>query len=292
MKSKIVLFGLFLSLLTVSCSRDKSEDVGQPAMTSEEAGISAKVDIANDDISNIVDEQLTSQDGVSGKMGQSATMFAPACTTITRVPAMGTTPTVGQMVTKTIDFGTTGCTMPNGNVLKGKIILTFVYQPTATSHVITCTFNNFYHNLRKIDGTKTYTRTLTVATAASPSHPIWVMNMNLTITLPDGRVLTRVGSRTGEIITGYSTPTDWTDNVYSVTGNWVTTFPNNNARTSTITSPLLVKLPCVPTNSALSQGIITFTRGTQTATLDYGNGACDNLAVFTYNGVAYNIILN
>jgi hypothetical protein len=278
--------------MSVSCSKDKSEDVGLPVMTSDEAGISAKIDIANDDVSNVVDEQLTVQDGIAAKVSQTTTQLTPSCITITRIPAIGTTPTVGQTVTKTIDFGTVGCPMANGNILKGQIILTFVYQPTATSHTITCTFNNFYHNLRKIEGTKTYTRTMTAATAASPSHPIWVMNMNLTITLPDGRILTRVGTRTSEIIAGYNTLSDWTDNVYSVTGNWVTTFPNNNARTSTITSPLIVKLPCVPTNSALSQGVITFTRDTQTATLDYGNGSCDNLAVFTMNGVSYNIILN
>ena len=181
--------------------------------------------------------------------------------------------------------------MPNGNILKGKVILTFVYQPTATSHIVTCTFDNFYHNLRKIEGTKTYTRTMTAATAASPSHPLYVMNMNLTITLPDGRVLTRVGTRTSEIIAGYNTLTDWTDNVYSVTGNWTTTFPNTNTQTSTITSPIIVKLSCVPTNSSLSQGIITFVRNSQTATLDYGNGDCDNLAVFTMNGISYNIVL-
>ena len=288
MKSKILLFGLFLTLISISCNRDNESD--NSTITAEEAGVSAKIDITNNDISDIIDEQLTIQDGISAKSAQVTAQFLPSCATVTRVPALGTPMTVGQTITKTIDFGTTGCTMPNGNVLKGKIIISFVYEPNATSHNITCSFDNFYHNLRKIEGTKIYTRTMTVATAASPSHPVFVMNMNLTITLPDGRVLTRAGTRTSEIIAGYNT-INWADNVYRVTGNWNTTFPNTGVQTSTITSPVIVKLACIPTNSSLSQGIISFSRNSNTATLDYGNGDCDNVAIFTINGVSYPITL-
>jgi hypothetical protein len=63
-------------------------------------------------------------------------------------------------------------------------------------------------------------------------------------------------------------------------------------QTSTITTPLLVKMSCINQNKPLLvQGIITFTRNGNTATLDYGDGTCDNLAVFTINGNAYNIII-
>ena len=292
MKSKILLFGLFLSLITIGCSKD-NETTDNSTITAEEAGINAKIDAENNDVYNIVENQYDNIDSnlLSYKNTDSQEIFLSACATITRVPTFGTALTVGQTVTKTIDFGSTGCTISNGNVLKGKIILSFIYNPNATTQTIDCTFDNFYHNLRKIEGTKTFTRTMTVATAASPSHPIWVMTMNLTITLPDGRIITRVGTRTSEIIAGFNTPTSWTDNVFSVTGNWTTTFPNTVTQTSTITSPIIVKLSCIPTNSSLSQGVITFVRNSHTATLDYGNGSCDNLAVFTINGVSYNVIL-
>ena len=292
MKSKVLLFGLFLTLMTIGCSKNDNAD--NSTITPEEAGINAKVDVENNDVYNIVDNQYENVDSstLSYKGANSEESFLSTCATVTRVPAFGTTPTVGQTVTKTIDFGPTGCTISNGNILKGKIIISFVYDPNAASHTINCTFDNFYHNLRKIEGTKTFTRTMTVATAASPSHPIWVMTMNLTITLPDGRIVTRVGTRTSEIIAGYNTPTSWTDNVYSVTGNWTTTFPNTVTQTSTITSPIIIKLACTPTNSALSQGVITFVRNSHTATLDYGNGDCDNTAIFTINGISYTIILN
>ena len=291
MRSKILLFGLFLALMTIGCSKNVQDDYS--TISAEEAGINAKIDVENDDVYNIVDNQYENIDSntLSYKNGSSADSFLSACATVTRVPAFGTVLTVGQTVTKTIDFGPNGCAISNGNVLKGKIIMSFVYAPNATSHVINCTFDNFYHNLRKIEGTKTFTKTMTVATVASPSHPIWVMTMNLTITLPDGKVITRVGTRTSEIITGYNTPGSWTDNVYSVTGNWTTTFPNTVTQTSTITSPIIVKLACIPTNSSLSKGVITFVRNSHTATLDYGNGDCDNLAIFTVGGISYTITL-
>jgi hypothetical protein len=289
MKSKILLFGLFLTLITIGCSKnDEAED--NETISADEAGINAKIDVENDDVYNIVDNQYENFDSnvLSYKDSNAQVSYLSTCATITRVPAFGTAPTVGQTVTKTIDFGT-GCQINNGNFLSGKIIMSFVYDPSATTHTVNCTFENFKHNTRRIEGTKTFTRTMTAATASSPSHPIWVMNMNLTITLSDGRILTRVGTRTSEIIAGYNTPASWTDNVYSVTGNWTTTFPNTVAQTSTITSPIIVKLACVPTNSSLSKGVITFVRNSHTATLDYGNGDCDNLAIFTINGVSFTI---
>jgi hypothetical protein len=288
MKIKNFMLGMVLSLIAFSCNKKDDETVN---FTSEEASINSKIDLENDDVSKIVDEQLTTQDGFTGKNSLVVTPFLPACASVVRVPATGF-PVSGGTITKTVNFGTTGCTLPNGSVLKGKIILSFTYNPNSTAApVVICTFEGFYHNSRKIEGTKTFTRTLSVATAASPSHPIFLMNMNLTIILADGRVLTRVGYRTSEITAGYATP-EWNDNEYRVTGNWTTTFPNSIEQTSAIITPLLVKLSCLSgNNSPITQGTIAFNRNGKSATLDYGNGTCDNSAVFSYNGIAYNIVL-
>jgi hypothetical protein len=51
-------------------------------------------------------------------------------------------------------------------------------------------------------------------------------------------------------------------------------------------------MSCLNQNKPLLvQGIITFTKNNNTATLDYGNGECDNLAVYTVNGNSYNIVI-
>jgi outer membrane murein-binding lipoprotein Lpp len=287
MKTRIVILGMILSLVTISCSKNDAKD--EALITADEVSVNAKVDAMNNDVANIAEDEFNADNGVSGRPANSTNNFLPDCAVITRVPATGL-PEAGGNIVKTINFGTTGCVMPGGAVLKGKMIITMPYQPGAASHTATVTFENFYHNLRKVEGTKTLTRTLVGATATNAGHPKVVMTMNLTITLADGRVVTRNGTRTREIIVGYGDG-DVTNNVYEVTGNWTTTFPNTTTQTSEITNPIIVKLACTPTNSALSKGIITFTRNSNTATLDYGDGTCDNLAVFTKNGVSTTITL-
>ena len=294
MKTTKILLALTLTVVFFSCSKqDKDDNVN---FSPDEAQVNAKIDVSNDDVSDIVEGQFeaTAANPTSGKSTETAAVAAsnlPACVNITRLPARGTPITAGTLVTKTVDFGTTGCPMPNGNILKGKIIITFTFNPNATSHVINYEFVNFYHNAIKFDGNKTFTRTMTAATAASPSHPIVVMTMDMTATFPDGRVFTRVGTRTREIIEGFTTPI-FSDNVYRITGTWTTTRPNTSVQTSTITTPLRVKMACIAVNKPLIvAGVISFERNNQIATLDYGNGDCDNLAVFTFNGISYNIVI-
>ncbi len=295
MKTTNFILVVALSVVILSCSKKDNDD--EINFSADEAALNSKIDISNDDVSDIVEGQFdaTTANPTSGKSTENTTAASsnlPICVNVTRIPGFQTVITAGTAVTKTLDFGTSGCPMPNGNILRGKIIITFTYNPNATSHVINYQFDNFYHNAIKFVGNKTFTRTMTDATAASPSHPIVVMTLDMSATFPDGRVFTRVGSRTREIIEGYNTPTIFLDNVYKITGSWTTTSPNTTSQTSTITTPLRIRMSCITANKPLLvAGVISFVRNNQTATLDYGNGDCDNTAVFTFNGVSYTIII-
>ena len=287
--SKLIL-GLALAIAMVSCNRDEDNST----ITAEEASINAKMDIANDDVSDIVEQEEAStySNTLNGKTTEASNTTLSNCATVTRVPAFGTPITPGTVVTKTIDFGTTPCLLNNGNSVSGKIIISFTYQPDAPSHTITYTFDNFRHNAILYVGNKTFTRVMTVATATSPSHPVVTMNMDITATFPNGNSYNRVGQRIREIIQGFNTPASWTDNVYRVTGSWTTTFPNTTIQYSTITTPLIVKLSCIAVNKPLLvSGVITIVRNDNVATLDYGNGDCDNTAIFTLNGIPHTIII-
>jgi hypothetical protein len=291
MKTKNLILGLALSLTILSCSKDDSNDNG--TVTADDAKASAKIDAMNDDVSNIVEEQESNTylDPANGKMAAPQNSMFSTCATITRVPSFSTPLNSGDTVTKTIDFGTTGCTLDNGNVVKGKIIISFVYQPAATSHTITYTFENFYHNAIKFDGTKTFTRTRIAASGNVPAHPQVTMNMDMTATFPNGDIYTRIGQRVREIIEGLGNDL-WADNVYQITGSWLTTGPNGGTQTSTITTPLHVKMSCITVHKPLIvSGIITIVRGDNTATLDYGDGTCDNSALLTVNGNPFEIVI-
>ena len=287
MKTKILILGFALSLTLLSCN--KEDNGGGGSVSAADAATSAKLDIMNDDVSKIVEDQLTTSDGILGKTNlavQDTPVFLPPCATVTRVPAFGTVITPGTLITKTIDFGTTGCPLPNGNVLRGLIVISFTYQPDATSHTITYTFQDLYHNAIKFNGTKTFTRVMAISTTNPNIHPIVTMNIDITATLPNGNIVTRVGQRVREIIEGYNTAI-WLDNIYQITGEWTTTFPSGGVQTSTITTPLRIRMNC----PNIVRGVITINRNGNTATLDYGNGECDNLATFTVNGVAHTITL-
>lgn len=294
MKNLLKLIAAFLLFATyLSCDKETTNDTTSAQLTSDDAIVNAKIDLANDDIASIADQLFDNINATTINLRaveNNATIFSN-CATITRIPAFGTALTAGTQVTKTIDFGTTGCTLNNGNVVRGKIINTFVYQPNATSHTVTYTFDNFYHNNIKFVGTKTFTRSMTTATATSPSHPIVMMQLEMTITMPNGDVYTRVGSRTRELVEGFNTDT-FLDNIYRITGSWTTTNQNGNQHTATITEPLMAKMSCTAVNKAiLAKGVITFVRNNVSSTLNYGNGECDNLAVFTINGVSFTIVI-
>jgi hypothetical protein len=290
MKTTKLILGLAIALSIFSCNKNDESS----SISSEDAKTSAKIDAMNDDVSSIVEEQEASTYSNSTAGRNTVADFGDStlsdCATITRVPAFGTAPTVEQTVTKTIDFGT-GCTLNSGNVVSGIIVITFVYQPDATSHTITYSFDNFYHNGIEFNGNKTFTRTMITTTANPISHPQVTMTMDLTATLPSGGVYHRVGNRVREIIEGYGNEI-LADNVYKITGSWVTTTPSGATQTSTITTPLNVKMSCMTLNKPLIvSGVITIVRNDTTATLDFGDGNCDNLAVLTVNGNNYNIVI-
>ena len=294
MKAKFLILTVLLSMAFLSCTQDEQTTENQQAVTTEEAAINAKIDIANDDIADIVAEQeaKTYTDNTNGRSVDSPASTFSSCATISRVPAFGTPITPGTTVTKTIDFGD-GCTLANGNVLKGKIIISFLYQPNATSHTINYEFVNFYHNQIKFNGNKSFTRTMTAETPNTPSLPVITMNMDMTATFPDGRTFKRVGQRVREFVSGYGDG-DWTNNVYKVTGSWTTTFPNSSVQTATISTnhPLIIKMSCAELHKPLIvQGVITFTRNNHTASLNYGNGECDNIAILTIDGVDFTIVI-
>lgn len=290
MTTKHLILGFALSLTLLSCSKD---DQNGASISSQDAKVNAQIDAMNDDVTAIVEEQEASTyaNAAAGKNGTDLPVSAfTNCATITRVPAFGTPPTAGQTVTKTIDFGSS-CTLDNGNVVSGIITITFVYQPDATSHTITYSFDSFTHNGIAFNGDKTFTRTL-ISTEANPNlHPQVTMTMDLTADVPGVGTYRRVGGRVREIVEGFATPT-LADNIYKITGSWVTTTPSGATQSSEITTPLRIKMSCMLANKPLTvYGIITIVREGTTATLDFGDGTCDNLAVFTVNGNSYNIIL-
>ena len=263
---------LFAIILFASCTKDNNDLAN--AFTTEDLQTNAKLDQVANDLSDIIDDQYFTENPAGKTIAPTESNLLPPCVTVTRTFTSTTW-------TRTINFGTTGCAMPNGAILRGIIRVSGVLPYSTSNYVITYTFDGFRYNDFLVQGNRTITRSLGTSTYQVNTHPICVMDMNMTFTNSRG-IFTRVGSRTRECVEGYTTAI-WTDNVYVITGNWTTTFPNGNVHSNAIsnTTPLRVRLNC---DYRVVSGVVNITRPNHTAVLDYGAGTCDNLATISIDG--------
>jgi hypothetical protein len=273
MKTKILGLLVVCGLSLLSCQKEEENTTA----FGDDAKVHASIDLISDDISKIIDDQYQAQEASGGRYPY--TSYLPDCADPSISVENG-------IWTRTIDFGTTGCQLINGNVLRGKIIVSGSTNFNLSPYIINYSFDNFFHNDKLIGGNRTASRTYQSTPALSTPHPVVDVEINLTITYPNGNIYIRTGNRKRECIEGYNTPEILNDNVYSITGVWSTTFPNG-IQTTTITTPLIVKLNC----RNIVSGEMNFVRNNSTANLNFGNGSCDNIAVYTINGNSYTISL-
>jgi hypothetical protein len=275
MKIKNLILGATLTVLVLSCSKDDSNNTASEDLT--EARVSAKIDLVTEDVSKIVDEQFALQVNPSAGRNSQETASLPPCVTID-------IQLTANSWTRTLTFD--NCELPNGNVLDGTIIVSGSLNFDTPSHTISYSFVDFYHNDILVEGNRTVVRSIQSTTVQAAPHPVANMSIDMHLTFPNGNQYHRVGNRIREMIEGFGTPALWADNVFSISGNWTTTFPAGT-RTSTITTPLRAEAGC----PHIVSGVITTVRNNNTGTLDYGNGDCDNQATLTVNGNTTTITL-
>ncbi|KPK88105.1 MAG: hypothetical protein AMS27_00730 [Bacteroides sp. SM23_62_1] len=178
----------------------------------------------------------------------------------------------------TIDFGTDGCEGPFGVTRKGKIIVTITDRYLKEGSVRTITFNNFYVNEFKIEGTKSVTN------EGLNKDGLMYFTVELTggkIITPTGKEITREFSHTRTWIEGQLTPRWRWDDKYLIEGEATGVNRFGKTYTRTITNPLLFETAC----RWITSGTIEIQpEDHPLITLDYGNGECDDLATITVNG--------
>lgn len=287
MKTKFLLFVSLLSVtLFIGCSSNESTDAATSSktITTDEVIANSEIDATVDDVSIIAEDQFSVQQSATSKTSGAVKSILPICATITTVLTADT-------FTKTIDFGTQGCVLPNGNIVKGKIIISFSKNLTTPIRTISYKLEGFYHNNKLVEGSKTITHEVKTSDLSATLHPVTTHAIDIKITYPDGKVYTRIGTRVREMVEGFATITDWEDNVFKVWGYHITTFPNGSKYTCTIqkSQPLLLKMSCKMPFPV--SGLVEIVKNGAIATLDYGNGDCDKLATITSNGVAKEILL-
>jgi hypothetical protein len=286
MKTKFLLFvSVFSMAIFTACTNEPVNEASTSSTISiDETITNSEIDATVDDVSIIAEDQFNLQKSSSAKTIAPIKSMLPLCAKVT-ADLTNTT------WIRTIDFGTQGCTIPNGSVLKGKIIISSSKDFTTPLKSMTYKLEGFYHNDKLIEGSKTITYELKNSDLLVPIHPVITHSIDLKITAADGTIYSRTGTRVREMVEGYETTSNWEDNVFKIWGNHSTAFPNGTILTSTTlkAEAHLIKMSCkLPFPVS---GITEIVKNDASATLNFGNGECDKLATMTINGVSKEIVL-
>jgi len=198
--------------------------------------------------------------------------FIP-CATVTVTPASGFPKTI------VIDFGTS-CTY-NGVTRSGKINIVISDSVRRSGSTATMTFDNYFVNLYKVEGTIVWTNTST------PNTRSWRRETTGgKITAPDGRYWLHSGTKNVTQTAGVNT-ISWLDDVFSITGNHRVTNSAGRFRDCTVLEALQKKNVC----SNIDKGKLKVEGANHYAIIDFGDGTCDNLATISIDGRAPRTII-
>ncbi len=265
MKTQIKSYLLGLVILTsffTSCQKDElnPESSGLDENYQQQIVRSNELDEDTD-----VTVQLINSAYIEEEISQkSQGAYIPECVTKT-VTVNGNTKTV------VLDFGE-GCEMPDGRVFSGIITLEYTLDTDAMSRSLSFVFDGFKIDQKLFSGGGSILRQW----QNENGNPQSTIQVDINILWPDGAQLHRTSEKVREWIEGLFTP-EWGDNVYLITGNRTTSFPDGTVNSGVVTTPLRRELSC----NFIVSGVIALTHNGHTGTLDFGDGDCDNEAVFT-----------
>lgn len=193
------------------------------------------------------------------------------------------TPSSGKI---NIDFGTTGCTDPRGNIRTGIIHITYTGTHGVAGFAVTETFENYSINGIKLEGTRTIT--LVSTTNTSRTHDITLSGGKAT--WPDATFATR------ETNPKFTRTVDTSAGTVTVTGNAKGTNRQGKNYTMDIQNALVYKADCAVTNKIFMavQGKKLFANidTGKTLTIDYGSGTCDRAVTITVGRISFNYTVN
>ncbi len=267
---------LFVSaMLFVSCN-DTDTVMASDSISEQETIVLVEADNLSDEVENVIDDFLVENEDFSkSSETESKTEDLLPCVTKTIV-LTSTTKNV------TLDFGE-GCELPSGNVLSGKIMMSYAIDTSVNSLIVTHTFENFYFNDISVEGGNTIVR----VRKNDNGNPQSTITFDTTLTWPDGVFASRKGTKTREWIEGFDTRT-FGDNVFIITGNWSATFKDGTVLSANVLEPLRREMAC----RFIVSGVLELEKGNSVGTLNFGDGSCDNIAIFTnQDGVELEIIL-
>jgi hypothetical protein len=264
---KVILSLLAIAAITfVSCKKDSDSTLSDTAEL---------VAVSSEDMSETESSTQSTEDELDDLLEENGLKVRGCKPTVALSAPRGTYP---QTITLTFD-GT--CNDQHARKRKGQIVITLSDSLTKTGATKMVTYNNFFLDSTKVEGSRKWTNTGKNA-QGQPTFKREATNMKLTFS--DGSTATWTATHIVVKTQGYDTPRIFADDVWAVTGN--TEGVNRKGKTykSVISSPIIHKALC----PWITGGVRTITVNDKTFSLDYsyGGGDCDRDALLTLeNGV-------
>lgn len=286
MKTKHLTLGLTIVAIALtstfsSCRKDKMNDPEEKDKDTSSASDQSLASTTVNDMTSIADEAGRTYSVSSFKTADTEGILSTSCATVTVDSSAAPARTI------TVNFGTSNCLCNDGRYRRGTLVFSFTGKYRDSLTVITVTPQSYFVNDNQVTGTKSITNKGHNAS----NHLVYEINANIQIIKANGAgTVSWQSTRQREWVAGESTMI-WSDDVYSVTGNASGTTANGNTFTSVITTPL-VRNMAIGCRKHFVSGVLEHTpAGKATRYIDYGNGACDDQATITINGVTYTITL-
>lgn len=257
-----LLFAGIMFMLLVSCDNDNAT----PDFTAEDkesAGLDAMDDYYFDDADDLATEALASEDQSGGRISADERL---TCAVLSHT---GTK----ESGTLTIDFGE-GCTDPRGNERKGSIVVEHEGAWNMPGSAWSITFLAYSINGIILEGT----RTVTVVSATDSLIVCDVTLVGGRIIWPDGRFATREVTRRREHERNENHLLDR----LIIYGTAQGALCNGRGYVIEILEPLRYDRSCAAEGVIIPvMGVKFIKHGNRELTVDYGDGACDNVVTLT-----------
>lgn len=174
----------------------------------------------------------------------------------------------------TLDYGAENCECFFGNMRRGKIHVTLSDWWRREGSLREITFDNYYFNDNKIEGTKTIFNT----GENENGHLTFTKKViDAKVIYPDETEMSWESEKYSELVEGNETFL-FADDVWAVTGGGSGVNLDGKNFTATITTPLIYKNRCFhPVSGVLEIAV----DGEELKIIDYGDGECDFEATVT-----------
>jgi hypothetical protein len=257
-----------LLLMFVSCSKDSSNEeelTTAEVMSATELQFSDETDMITEEIMSIAEDVYATEEIAATSKGNYSSDYLPDCVTVSVVLNQG-------MREVTLDFGE-GCELPTGNLVSGKVNLSYVLDLEAASNRVELTLEDFTFNDVLVEGDATIVR----VRSNESGNPQGTANATFVATWPNGDTASFTGTRNREWIEGFGTGF-WGDNVFLITGKRTYISRAGNEFVKEVITPLRRELSC----RFIVSGVLDISRLGNTARLDFGDGSCDAKGTLTY----------